>query len=117
MKNNIFGKGKVKNNEELGFLNINSSLYKTRLNRKFINRKPFKKADPGMVTAFIPGTILDILVEEGQGVEKGDYLFILDAMKMQNKLVSPARGKVKKINVRKGDRVSRGNILLELNLF
>jgi biotin carboxyl carrier protein len=98
---------------DLGVLRIHSSLYKTRLSRKFINRKNYKRVDPKIIQSFIPGTILDILVQEGQSVKKGDYLIILDAMKMKNKLMSPIGGKIKKIHVNKGDKVSKGKILLE----
>jgi pyruvate carboxylase subunit B len=47
-------------------------------------------------------------------VEKGTELLVLDAMKMQNRLKSAVSGKVKKINVNKGDRVSRGEIIIEI---
>lgn len=100
-------------NEKFGILNINSGLYKTRLSHKFINRKPFSRINPKIITSFIPGTIIDILVNEGDEVKKGDYVLILDAMKMQNKLISPINGRIKKINVLKGDKVTKGKILLE----
>jgi len=99
--------------ENLGVLNINSSLYKTRLSRKFINRKSFRRVNPKIIPSFIPGTVIDILVHEGQSVKRGDYLLILDAMKMQNKLMSHTEGTVKRIHVKKGDKVSKGKILLE----
>jgi len=100
--------------ENLNILNINSTLYKTRLSRKFIGRKPFRPEQPGLVTAFIPGTIIDILVGEGQRVKKGSELLILDAMKMQNRLKSPVEGLIKKIHAKKGDRVSKGVLLIEI---
>jgi biotin carboxyl carrier protein len=104
----------MKENDKSGTLNINSSLYQTRISRKFANRKPYKPTDPGKVLSFIPGTVLDILVAEGEMVKKGDNLMILDAMKMQNNLKCPFNGKIKKIAVKKGDKVSKGALLLEL---
>ena len=104
----------MKKTETPGILNINSSLYKTRLSARFLNRKPYKPADPKMIRSFIPGTVLDILVKKGQIVKKGDDLMILDAMKMQNKLKCSFEGTVKKIFVNKGDKVSKGTDLLEL---
>lgn len=95
-------------------LNIDSTLYKTRISNKFRNRAPYKRSNPRHILSFIPGTVLDILVEPGQNVSKGDDLMILDAMKMQNKLKSATEGKVKKIPVKKGDKVSKGTILLVL---
>ena len=104
----------MKQDENLGKLNINSGIYKTRLSKKFLSRKTYKPADPRKILSFIPGTVLDILVKEGQKVGKGDDLMILDAMKMQNKLKSPSHGTIKKIHVQKGDKVSKGTLLIEL---
>jgi biotin carboxyl carrier protein len=101
-------------NEKLGFLNIDTSLYQTRISNKFTNRKHYKPVDPRIIVSFIPGTVLDILVEPGQDVSKGDILIILDAMKMLNKLKCSMNGTVKSIAVKKGDKVSKGTVLLEL---
>ena len=100
--------------ENFGILNINSILYKTRLSRKFAARKPYSPADPKAILSFIPGTVLDILVKEGQPISAGDDLMILDAMKMQNKLKAASDGKIKRICVAKGEKVSKGSILIEL---
>jgi biotin carboxyl carrier protein len=105
---------KMQNSENLKSLNINSTIYKTRLSGKFEKRKPYQPANPGLVSSFIPGTIIDILVKVGQKVTKGDEMVILDAMKMQNRLKSAIDGKVKKINVGKGDKVSKGAVILEI---
>jgi biotin carboxyl carrier protein len=104
----------MNNEENLGYLNINTSLYKTRISAKFKNRKPYKPADPKIILSFIPGTVLDIYIEEGQEVKKGDILMILDAMKMQNKLKCPMDGKIRSIAVVKGAKVSKGTVLIEL---
>jgi biotin carboxyl carrier protein len=100
--------------EELGYLNINSSLYKTRISENFEKRKLYQPADPKVILSFIPGTVIDILVKEGQLVKKGEELMILDAMKMKNKLKCPMDGRVKSIAVGKGAKVSKGTVLLEL---
>jgi len=104
----------MKQFENLEILNLLTGLYKTRLGSKFRNRQPYKPADPHLVLSFIPGTVLDILVKPGQAVRKGDDLLILDAMKMQNHLKCKVEGKVKKILVSKGDKVSKGMVLLEM---
>jgi biotin carboxyl carrier protein len=104
----------MNNNEKLGFLNIDTSLYQTRISSKFQNRKPYQPADPRIILSFIPGTVLEIFIKPGQNVSMGDDLMILDAMKMQNKLKCNMNGKVKSIAVKKGDKVSKGTILLEL---
>jgi len=100
--------------DKLGFLNINTTFYQTRISSKFENRKSYKPADPRTILSFIPGTVLDIFVKPGDAVKKGEILMILDAMKMQNKLKSPIDGKVKSIEAKKGDKVSKGTILVEL---
>lgn len=100
-------------NDKFGFLNIDTSLYLTRISNKFQSRKPYKPADPRIILSFIPGTVLDIFIEPGQSVSKGEDLMILDAMKMQNKLKCNMNGKVKSIAVKKGDKVSKGTVLLE----
>jgi biotin carboxyl carrier protein len=100
--------------EVFKFLNIDTSLYKTRISKKFENRNKYQPVDPKRILSFIPGTVLNITVIEGQQVEKGCDLMILDAMKMQNKLKSPISGKIKKIHAKMGDRVSKGTLLIEL---
>jgi biotin carboxyl carrier protein len=104
----------MNNNDKLGLLNIDTSFYQTRISSKFQNRKPYQPADPRIILSFIPGTVLEIFIKPGQNVSIGDDLMILDAMKMQNKLKCNMNGKVKSIAVKKGDKVSKGTVLLEL---
>lgn len=104
----------LKKNEKLGILNIDGSLYSTRISSEFQKRQPYKAPDPGLIISFIPGSVLDIVVKEGQMVKNGDDLIILDAMKMKNQLKCKMDGRVKKINVKKGDIVSKGTLLLEM---
>jgi biotin carboxyl carrier protein len=100
--------------EKLETLNIDTSLYKTRLNKKFKNRTQYRAPDPLIVLSFIPGTILEIIVKPGQEVRKGDPLMILEAMKMQNMLKSGIDGRVKKILANKGDKVAKGTKLIAM---
>jgi len=104
----------MKTEEKSGYLNIDSSLYQTRISKKFENRKPYQPADPKIILSFIPGTVTDIFVTAGQEVKKGQDLMILDAMKMQNRLKCIMDGKVKSIAVLKGAKVSKGSVLMEL---
>ena len=105
---------KKENNNTLKFLNIDESLYKTRISKKFENRKKYQPPDPKMILSVIPGTVMDLLVVVRQKVEKGDDLMIIDSMKMQNKLKSSVAGRIKKIHVNKGDKISKGSLLIEL---
>ncbi len=104
----------MEDQEEFSILNINDSLYKTKLSTRFLNRKNYVPADSKMIRSFIPGTVLDILVVEGQNVKMGDDLMILDAMKMQNRLKTSVDGRIKSIPVSKGDKVAKGALLIEM---
>ncbi len=104
----------MKKTRQAETLNIDGTVYRTTLSRKFRNRTPFVPADPLLLTSIIPGTILDILVRPGQQVKKGEALMILEAMKMQNVLKSPAGGTIRMIAVSKGERVGKGTILLRI---
>jgi biotin carboxyl carrier protein len=65
------------------------------------------------VKAPMPGMVLSVLVGEGQEVKKGDSLLILEAMKMENILKSPADGIIKKITAVKGTAVEKNQILMQ----
>jgi len=65
------------------------------------------------IKAPMPGLVLNILVAEGADVKKGDALLVLEAMKMENILKSPADAKVKKVSVKKGVAVEKNQILIE----
>jgi biotin carboxyl carrier protein len=61
----------------------------------------------------MPGMVLDILVNENDAVEKDTPLIILEAMKMENVIKSPAAGVVKRITAQKGIAVEKNSILIE----
>ncbi|MBK8879597.1 MAG: acetyl-CoA carboxylase biotin carboxyl carrier protein subunit [Haliscomenobacter sp.] len=67
------------------------------------------------IKAPMPGLVLEISVKEGDTVEKGQSLLILEAMKMENVLKSPGDGVVKRIFVDKGRPVDKNQILLEMD--
>ncbi len=62
----------------------------------------------------LPGNILDIKVNPGASVNKGDVLFVLEAMKMETQVKAPRDGVVSQILVAKGASVATGDILLTL---
>lgn len=63
------------------------------------------------VKAPMPGTILDVKVSQGQRVKKGDVLFILEAMKMENEIMSGVDGTVSSVAVTKGVSVNTDDLL------
>lgn len=73
--------------------------------------KPLAAA-PGEVTAPMPGSILDVLVQVGDKVQAGDTVVKLEAMKMENDLQTAIAGVVKEVRVSKGDNVSVGEVLV-----
>ncbi len=64
-----------------------------------------------VINAPMPGTILAVNVSAGQSVKKGDVLFILEAMKMENEIMSPVDGTVSAVSVTKGATVESGSHL------
>ena len=66
------------------------------------------------ITSPMPGTILSVNVSNGQAVKKGDILFILEAMKMENEIVAPKDGTVAQIVAAKGASVESGAPLVIL---
>ncbi len=66
------------------------------------------------VKAPMPGLVLNILVEPGQDIQKGDAIIILEAMKMENVLKAAGDGRVKAIKVQKGQPVDKGMLLIEM---
>ena len=66
------------------------------------------------VTAPMPGTVIRVLVTEGETVQPRQPLVVLEAMKMETPLTSPYEAIVQKVHVAEGDRVEGGALLLEL---
>jgi biotin carboxyl carrier protein len=60
------------------------------------------------------GVVLEVLVEVGVKVEKGEPLVVLEAMKMENRVSATVSGTVKSVEVAKGDSVLEGHVLVVL---
>jgi biotin carboxyl carrier protein len=96
-------------------LEIGNAIYSTRLTDKFRNRAQWVRPNVMQLKAVIPGTIQKVMVEEGDAVEAGSPLLILEAMKMRNEVNAPVTATVKKIHVRAGEMVPKDHLLIEFS--
>ncbi len=67
-----------------------------------------------VVKAPIPGKILQLVVEEGENVERDQLILILEAMKMKNRILSPIKGKITQIFVIEGEIVPQDHPLIRI---
>ncbi|MDX6748821.1 biotin carboxylase N-terminal domain-containing protein [Geminicoccaceae bacterium 1502E] len=73
-----------------------------------------EEAAQGLLAAPMPGRVTRVLVAEGEAVEAGQPLAILEAMKMEHRFEAPVAGRVAAVHVREGEQVEEGAILLDL---
>lgn len=66
------------------------------------------------VASPMPGVIISVNVQNGASVRKGQVLFVLEAMKMENEIMAPCDGRVASVNVSKGASVESGTLLCVL---
>ncbi|MDH5436074.1 MAG: sodium-extruding oxaloacetate decarboxylase subunit alpha [Gammaproteobacteria bacterium] len=69
---------------------------------------------PGHITASMPGTVVEVLVKEGDEVKAGDPVLVTEAMKMETEVQSPISGKVVAVHASKGDTVNPDEALIEI---
>lgn len=100
-------------NNNLETLRLENGEYLTTLSDKYRNRKPYAVAQQA-VTAAIPGTVMSVLVKEGQSVKRGDALCILDSMKMNNTICTDKSGTVSKIYIKEGEPVAKDALMIEI---
>jgi biotin carboxyl carrier protein len=79
-------------------------------------RPPTRASDgaPGAVVAPLPGLVLRVSVAEGDAVQAGQTLVVMEAMKMENAVAAPHHGTVRKIFVAEGASVGEGDPLVEI---
>ena len=73
-----------------------------------------RATEPGHVTTSMPGTVVEVLVNEGDAVKAGDPVLVAEAMKMETEIQAPISGIVKAIHISKGDTVNPDEILIEI---
>ena len=79
-----------------------------------ISNPKAKKGVKGSVGAPMPGTVIEIRVQEGDLVEKGQPLIVLSGMKMEMVVQSPTAGKVKSISVSKDMKLEGDDLVMEI---
>lgn len=72
------------------------------------------RAGPERITAYMPGRVVEVLVEEGAEVEAGQGVVVLEAMKMENEIQAEHAGTIRKIFVQAGQAVEGGDPLFEI---
>jgi biotin carboxyl carrier protein len=118
--------------DNIAHIEVNGTLYDVEIERKLKQTKtprlmrpvvsgPPKpeidkkeRGDSTPVIAPLPGNILDILVNPGDIIKKGQKLLIMEAMKMENQILAEKDGVVESIKVQKGESVLQGDVLIEI---
>lgn len=107
--------------EKTAEIKVNNNIYSLTAKDQFdvlldkLGLSSLNSAKISEIKAPMPGMVLKVLVTEGAEVKKGDNLFILEAMKMENIIKSPADVIVKTVNIKPGDKVEKGQVLLQFS--
>ena len=96
------------------YLYVDGQNYALTVENERSSRRRSSGGQAGSLTAQMPGQVTEVHVNEGDQVESGQTLVILEAMKMEIRITTPTDGTVKQILVSKGDVVKRGQLLVEL---
>ena len=86
------------------------------LQRKKVLDSKRGKVEQEFIKAPMPGKIIDVLVREGATVLRGEPLVILEAMKMQNEILSPVNGVIVKVSAKANTNVMKDDLLVEIKL-
>lgn len=107
------------NMEEKAFdLLINGTSYSVQMQDRFdlllkeLGMSALAGSKVDELKAPMPGLVLNVHVENGQEVQKGDPVLVLEAMKMENVLKAPGDGVIKTVNIQKGDAVEKNQVLI-----
>ncbi|HEY8782022.1 MAG TPA: acetyl-CoA carboxylase biotin carboxyl carrier protein subunit [Mucilaginibacter sp.] len=104
--------------EKTAEIRVNNNIYSVTAKDQFdilldkLGLSSLSAAKISEIKAPMPGMVLKVFVTEGMEIKKGDNLFILEAMKMENIIKAPADAIVKKVKIKPGDKVEKGQILM-----
>jgi len=105
--------------EKTAEIKVNNNIYTVTAKDQFdvlldkLGLSSLNNAKVSEVKAPMPGLVLKVFVAIGDEVKKGDNLFILEAMKMENIIKAPADVTVKAVKLKPGDKVEKGQVLLQ----
>ena len=100
--------------ENKQYIIVHSAKYETTYTKKYLNRKVWEEPNFNLIKSYIPGTIIDILIKEGQVLKGGDSIIVLEAMKMYNDVQMPFNGKIVKIHIEKGQKIPKNFVMIEI---
>lgn len=92
---------------------VNGKLYDFMI-KSGIEAKQAAGGEATPVKAALPGTILKVLVEEGDSIEAGDVIAVVEAMKMETEIKSPVGGTVQSVEIEAGNHVQTGQVLVSI---
>jgi len=107
--------------EKTAEIKVNNNIYTVSAKDQYdvlldkLGLSSLNSAKVSEVKAPMPGMVLKVMVAEGDEVKKGDNLFVLEAMKMENIIKSPADVVVKTVKIKPGDKVEKGQVLLQFS--
>ena len=115
MSINSYSNGyKVEINHHFLFIDVKD---KFDIIRKKIGIDIKEPTHSGQIQAQIPGLVSQLFVKEGENVKLNQKLLTLEAMKMENEIISPVEGVVKNIFCNIGDNIEKGNTIMEINTY
>lgn len=106
-------------NDKVAIIRINGRKYSVNLKDRFdqllkdLGMENLSVKKVSEIKSPMPGMVLDILVQPGDVIKKGDQVVVLEAMKMENILKSPSDAVVKSIHAEQGKSVEKGQVLVK----
>ncbi|WP_295800208.1 acetyl-CoA carboxylase biotin carboxyl carrier protein subunit [Mucilaginibacter sp.] len=104
--------------EKTAEIKVNNNTYNVTAKDQFdilldkLGLSSLNAAKVSEIMAPMPGMVLKVFVNEGMEIKKGDNLFVLEAMKMENIIKAPADVTVKNVKIKPGDKVEKGQVLM-----
>jgi biotin carboxyl carrier protein len=107
--------------EKTASIKVNGNTYNIAIKDRFddllhqLGLDNLQSAKVAELKAPMPGLVLSVFVKEGDEVKKGDNLLVLEAMKMENIIKSPADVTIKSIKIKPSDKVEKNQVLIQFS--